>query len=92
MPPLNSDLEKIMTFDTELQTYQKSLSTWLAEEGKQGKFVVILGEEVLGFYDTRNEALTEGYKKYGLEKSFFVQQIKPVQTVAFMTRFTPQGA
>lgn len=81
-----------MNFDTELQTYQKLLSTWLAEEGKQGKFVVILGQEILGFYETRTEALTEGYKKYGLEKPFFVQQIKPIQTVAFMTRFLPQGA
>lgn len=71
------------SFETELKTYEKQLSTLLAQ---QGKFVVIRGEEVLGTFDTYGDALNAGYKEYGVDAQFFVQRIAPVPTVAFSTR------
>jgi hypothetical protein len=76
-----------MPFETELQTFQKLLPSLLSQEGKEGKFIVILGTEMLGTYDTQADALVAGYNKYGVDTQFFVQKITPVQTIAFLTRF-----
>jgi hypothetical protein len=46
-----------------------------------GKFVVIKGPEILGFFDDLDSALTEGTRRFGLE-SYLVRKIgEPIETV-----------
>ena len=51
------------SFATELTTYRDHLDHMLANH--QGKFVVIKGKEVVGYYRKRSEAITAGYQRYG---------------------------
>lgn len=41
-----------------------------------GKFIVIIGDEVVGFYETTEEAYTESIKKYKLG-TFLIQHCIP---------------
>jgi hypothetical protein len=43
-----------------------------------GKFVVVKNEELIGAFNTAEEALAEGARRFGLE-SFLVRQITPAQ-------------
>src|SRR5262249_17144730 len=43
--------------------YRREVGHWLAE-GLEGKWVLIKGEEVIGIYDTRDEAREEACKRY----------------------------
>jgi hypothetical protein len=45
-----------------------------------GRFVVIRGDEVAGFFDSLPEAFAAGTKKYGLEP-FLVRQVLPESPV-----------
>lgn len=66
----------------ELATYRKLQHTLLSD---QGRYVVIAGEEVLGIYDTYNDALTQGYSRRKLEP-FLVKQISNIDAVANFSR------
>jgi len=59
--------------DKELEVYQKNKAD-LQAQNPQGGFVVIKGEEVLGVWQTRMDALNEGIKKYG-DVAFLVKDI-----------------
>ncbi len=74
-----------MALEKELETYRKMLPTLLQD---QGKFVVICGEEVLGTFVDYGDALSAGYKKYGL-KPFLVKKIEEVETPQRFTRDFP---
>lgn len=71
-------------FEKELEIYKKNLTTWI-EEGRGIKFVLIKGENVDGFYDTYDLALTAGYEKYK-SPPFFVKQIAAIENVQFISR------
>jgi hypothetical protein len=58
--------------EEERKLYNENFSRWLATHN--GKFVVIKGRNVLGFYDTFDQALIEGVNKYGIQ-SFLVRCI-----------------
>ncbi|MBI2607191.1 MAG: hypothetical protein HYW49_14035 [Deltaproteobacteria bacterium] len=62
----------------EREVFDKYIAEW--REAHMGKFVLINGEEVVGFFDTIDGAFAEGTKRYGL-KDFFIEQILPVGTV-----------
>jgi hypothetical protein len=70
-----------MALEKEIETYQAKLPTLLAH---QGKFVVIHGMDVLGFFDTYADAVQAGYEKCGLD-SFLVKQVQEVEQVQFIT-------
>lgn len=70
---------------TELDTYKANLDKWSDENGK---FTLIKGDEVVGFYPTSIAALQEGYKRFKLD-SFLVKRIcivDPVQFVPLVTK------
>jgi len=50
------------TLDKEIATYREHFQELLAHEGK---YVLIVGEEIIGLYDTREEAIRAGYERFG---------------------------
>jgi hypothetical protein len=66
----------------ELETYKKRLPDLSSHEGK---FVLISGSEVLGTFESYQDALAAGYEKLGL-KPFLVKRISAVETLSFFTR------
>ena len=63
--------------DQEIETYRQNLPSLLLEEGK---FVLIHGGELVGIFDTYQDALTAGYEKFGV-RPFLVKQIKAIEQV-----------
>lgn len=75
-----------MIFESEQKTYARALPNLLTE---QGKFALVVGDEVVGAYGTYEDALTVGYERFGL-KPFMIRQIEAVQHVQqFTRRITP---
>jgi len=68
--------------EKEILTYANKLPTLL---GQQGKYVLIQGEDIIGTYDSYEDALKFGYERFKLEP-FLVKQIAPAERVSFFTR------
>ncbi len=62
-------------FADEWNTYRREIGRWLAE-GLEGRHVLIAGTEILGIYDTSEEARAVGLKRCLLQP-FFVHPIRP---------------
>jgi hypothetical protein len=75
-----------MALEKEIQTYKKKLPELKAHEGK---YVLIQGESVIDTFSSYDDALKEGYKRFGLTP-FLVKQILTVEPVFHFTR--PIGA
>ena len=69
-----------MDFEKELATYRQALPNWVEEEGR---WTLILGDEIAGVFDTFAEAVDCGYEKYGLAH-FMVKPIHQVEPVYSM--------
>jgi hypothetical protein len=63
----------------ESQIYRREMPRWLAE-GREGKFVLIKGDEVIGLFEKEEDALAVGREKY-LLGPFLVQQIRSREPV-----------
>ena len=74
-----------MALEKELETYYAQLEKLLAHEGR---FVVIHGDEIEGIWQTFEDALKAGYKKFGLSP-FMVKQILAVEPVHHYTHELP---
>lgn len=66
----------------EIQTYNNALPTLLVSVGK---FVLIKGPDVVGTYETYEDALKVGFDRFGLD-AFLVKRIAPAEQVSFFTR------
>ena len=53
-----------MALEKELEAYQKHLPESPEHEGE---FVLIHGEEVIEFFSSHEDAIKEGYEKFGLK-------------------------
>lgn len=62
--------------DQELKIFEDNLPEWL--ESHSGKFTLIKGDELIGFYDTTDEALKEGAQRFGLQP-FLIRRVSPEQ-------------
>ena len=62
--------------EKELAYYQENLKTWLKQS--PGKFVLIKEEELVGMFDTNEEALSAGASRFGLA-SFLIRRIEKSQ-------------
>jgi hypothetical protein len=71
-----------LALQTEVETYKGKFSE-LA--GQEGKYALIHGSDLLGVFDTYNDALRAGYEKVGLEK-FLVKQISAIESISFFSR------
>jgi len=72
-----------MILEKELATYKNKLSQLMEQEGK---YVLISGDEVIDTFTSYEDALKEGYNRFGL-KPFLVKQIRGIENVQFITRF-----
>jgi hypothetical protein len=52
------------SLDREQTVYEANLSHWIPDH--EGEYVLIKDDEVVGFYDTRDEALAAGYTQFGV--------------------------
>ncbi len=71
-----------MALEKELATYQAKLGELKQDEGK---FVLIQGETVIDIFSSYDDALKEGYKRFGLTP-FLVKQIHAIEPVYYFTR------
>ena len=60
--------------DTEREVFEQQRNELLAEH--PGKFALIKGSEFVGAFNTIEEAITEGARRFGLQP-FLVRQIVP---------------
>jgi hypothetical protein len=67
---------------TELATFEKMKEDLLCQEGK---YAVIFGADLLGVYDTYEDALKIGYEKCKLEP-FLVKKIQAIEPINFFSR------
>ncbi len=71
--------------EREREVFSSNVELWKIE--RAGKFVVIHGAEVLGFFESLDSAFTAGVESFGSEY-FLVKQILPDEmvNVSFMGR------
>ncbi len=62
----------------EAQVFQAHLEEW--RHSHLGEFVLIKGENIVGFFPSLEQAFTEGTHMFGLA-DFFIKQITPRDTV-----------
>jgi hypothetical protein len=63
---------RTVSLNQEQAVYEANLPQWLHEH--EGAHVLIKGNEVVGFYEARDEALAAGYARFGVAP-LFVKQI-----------------
>jgi hypothetical protein len=63
----------------EWDLYRREVGRLIAK-GHEGKHVLIKGEEILGIFETHNDALDEGYRRF-LRTGFFVHHIQTWERV-----------
>lgn len=71
--------------DHERRYFDEHLPEWLSRY--PGKFVVIKNDEILGIFDSFDDALAEGARRLGLQ-SFLVRRIEPVQATVHIPALT----
>jgi hypothetical protein len=76
-------------FENEWRVYLRELPRWLAE-GKEGLFVLIKGEEVIGLFDSSDAALDVGRQRFG-SVPVFVREIREWETAYRQRCFSPGG-
>jgi hypothetical protein len=81
---MNSASGAKMALEKELATYKSKLPG--LKENNEGKFVLIHGEDVIGVFDSYEDAMKIGYEKFKLE-TFLVKKIEAVEQAQFVTRF-----
>jgi hypothetical protein len=72
-----------MALEKELETYKAKLAELKEAEGK---FVLIHGDTLAGVFDTYDDAIKQGYERFGLEP-FLVKQVRAIEQVQFISRF-----
>ena len=62
--------------DEEWDAYRREAGR-LISEGHEGQFVLIHGNDILGFFENENEAFAEGYRRFLFAKEpFLVHQVQ----------------
>lgn len=72
-----------MALEKELETYNAKLPELKEQEGK---YVLIQGDQIVDTYTSYEDAMKEGYTKFGLNKPFLVKQIRSIEQVQFISR------
>jgi hypothetical protein len=71
-------------FDRERAAYHRLKPELLA--ASEGKFVVLIGDEVIGPFDTHEEAEQAGYERFGLGP-LYIKQILAEEPIVQISRF-----
>ena len=72
-----------MVLDREWETFQANLPALLEKEA--GRYVLIHGDQIVGVWDTQDEAMEEGYRRFLLEP-FMVHHIVADEKPIFVPR------
>ena len=72
-----------MALEQELATYQKTLDDWTEHEGR---YVLINGDQVIGFFSSHDDAIREGYERFNLTP-FLVKRVSALEQVHLVSRF-----
>jgi hypothetical protein len=76
--PRQSKGSRHVSLNREQAVYEANLAQWLSDH--EGEYVLIKGDTVEGFYESRDEALTAGYSRFGIGP-LFVKQVSPSEPV-----------
>ena len=76
--PRTNQGSRATSLNREQAVYEANLSRWLSDH--EGEYVLIKGDQVHGFYESRDEALTAGYGRFGIGP-LFVKQVSPSEPV-----------
>lgn len=74
---------QLQPLQKELTTFKKKKKELLSEA--KGQFVLIKGNEIIDTFKSYEDALSEGYKRFGNEP-FLVKEISAVEEVNYFTR------
>jgi len=74
---------EVPVFEKELETYEAHRDELMCH---LGKFALIRGNEVVGVWDTYEDALRAGYDRCGLESPFLVKKIEGLDGIQYFTR------
>jgi hypothetical protein len=66
--------------ETEWNFFRKEWPRLLAD-GHEGRWVLIKGEEILGLFDSRDEAVTAGYDRLGVVPLLAQQILRSYRTI-----------
>ncbi len=69
-------METTLLLGEELKTYEREKQRLLG--AYEGKFVVVRGEKVEGVFDSKEDAIKEGYARFG-NVPFLVKQVLKVE-------------
>jgi hypothetical protein len=72
-----------MNLDQELKTFEENKEKLLVE--KKNRFVLIKGNEIISDFASYEDALSDGYKKFG-NQEFLVKQVLEQETINLSTR------
>jgi hypothetical protein len=73
-----------MALEKELETYKARLPELKSQEGK---YVLIQGDKVVDTYSSYEDAMKEGYAKFGVGTPFLVKQIQAIEQAHFISRW-----
>ena len=71
--------------DKERKYFEVHRDTWLKQH--PGKFVLVKNEELIGVFNTQEEALVEGARRFGGE-SFLVRQVEESEQLVYIPALT----
>ncbi len=74
-----------MALESERSVYEQRLAEWLAA-GFAGRWVVIHGQDVVGFFDDLDAAAGAGYEQFGVNELFLVRQVAQQQAPIHASR------
>ena len=63
----------------EIELYEARKAEWLKDH--RGDFVVVKGNEIIGFFTNFHEAYYAGFEKFGANTDFLVKRIVPQEPV-----------
>jgi nicotinamide riboside kinase len=72
-----------MPLEQELQTFHEQKEHLL--EKYKDRYVLIKGDDIVADFESRGDALREGYKRFGHE-AFLVKKVEEVEQVNFFSR------
>ncbi len=77
---ISETIDPVASIAEEVATYRARLPELLEHEGR---FVLIKGSEVVGFFDDDSEAIREGYRRFGIVP-LLVKRISRVERVIYI--------
>ena len=72
-----------MPLEQELQTYHEQKEHLLVQY--KDRYVLIKGDQIVADFESRGDALREGYKRFGQE-AFLVKKVEDIEQVNFFSR------